>query len=538
MKLVRDFTLAIACLVLAAAAVAAQNNIYIAQNATGANSGTDCSDAHSVAWFNAPENWGAGATQVGPGDTVHLCGTFSATVGSSILTVPGSGSAGRPITIVFSTGAKLTSPAFSYIGAINITGKNYIIVDGASTGIVENTDNGTSNRYHLGSSGVYIHDSGNIQIKHLTVRNIYINQGSNPNATDVAGSGTQDIRVDGDNVNISIHDNTLSNARANISVEMSHSFTGLNIYRNTLSDHCWGIKVGEGNGSLTTASEMQIHDNMITDWTNWQNPRATYHADGIIVYVHGRSTPAHFDIYNNYIYGSLGTAPTAAIFCTYAGASDAPPLGVTCDIFNNVIAFSPWGYGIWLKDGRFNRVYNNTVVTSQVPIMLETTTTTAAFQNNILSSPSQLISSYTDIRTQITASNNNVLHNQTNNKFVYYNDGRYGLNFGQWQGLGYDSGSTTSDPRLSTTYRPQAGSSAIGRGANLTSVGITALKWDKAGTPRALSGSCTLGVTGCWDSGALQFSSSAGSKGPSAPQTTPTGRPTPPAPTKLRAVVN
>ncbi len=36
-----------------AASLAAASDIYIAQNAAGGNTGSDCSNAHSAAWFNS-----------------------------------------------------------------------------------------------------------------------------------------------------------------------------------------------------------------------------------------------------------------------------------------------------------------------------------------------------------------------------------------------------------------------------------------------------------------------------------------------------
>ena len=39
-------------------------DLYIAQTATGSDTGTSCSDAHSIVWFNAASNWGSGAALV------------------------------------------------------------------------------------------------------------------------------------------------------------------------------------------------------------------------------------------------------------------------------------------------------------------------------------------------------------------------------------------------------------------------------------------------------------------------------------------
>jgi hypothetical protein len=66
-----------------------------------------------------------------------------------------------------------------------------------------------------------------------------------------------------------------------------------------------------------------------------------------------------------------------------------------------------------------------------------------------------------------------------------------------WKGLGYDASSLKADPKLSGTFLPQAGSSVIGAGANLTGLNILALNTDLAGNPRPSSGA--------WDVGAYQY---------------------------------
>lgn len=520
MKLFRNLTLAIAYLVLAASAVAAQNNIYIAQSATGANSGGDCSTARSAAWFNAPANWGIGATQIGPGDTVHLCGTFSGTAGTTMLTIQGNGRSGSPITIRLENGATLASPAWPWGGAINITRKSYITIDGGTSGTIQNTKNGSSLTYHQPSNGILVSDSDHVVIKNLTIRDIYANEGSRSSATDAAGQASNDIYIAGNNNSILIHDNTLTAARTGISVELSTTFSGLHIYGNNISDHCWGIKVGEGSGGFS-GSDIQIHDNVITNWTNWQYPSSAYHTDGIIVYVKSGSSLSP-QIYNNYIYGNLGAgSPTAFIFCTYG---TAPP-GTTCAIYNNLLISSGLT-AIWLKNGQpGNQVYNNTIVgpgaSGGIAIRLETSTTGMIFKNNIVTNWQRVMASYTSLATQIKASDHNVFYN-THPYLFTYNDGRSYYTWAQWQALGFDAHSSTTDPHLDSNHRPGPGSSAMGLGANLTPLGLPALDSDQSGVPRPSTGLCTPGITGCWDSGALQASG---------------GRSRPTAPMSLKAVV-
>ena len=119
----RNLILAV-ILVTFAAAFATASDIYIAQNAIGANTGADCADAHAVTWFDSGSNWGSGGGQIGPGTTVHLCGTFSAPAGASeYLTFQGSGTNGNPITLLFESGAVLTATYWSG-GVIDIAGRS------------------------------------------------------------------------------------------------------------------------------------------------------------------------------------------------------------------------------------------------------------------------------------------------------------------------------------------------------------------------------------------------------------------------------
>src|ERR1700722_3909463 len=133
-----------AIFVILTAGFSAASDIYVAQNAAGGNTGTDCADAHAASWFNSSSNWGSSFGQIGPGTTVHLCGTFNAPAGSSgYLTFPGSGNSSNPITLLFESGAVLTAPYWGGNGAIQASGVSNVTVDGGSNGVIEATANGS-----------------------------------------------------------------------------------------------------------------------------------------------------------------------------------------------------------------------------------------------------------------------------------------------------------------------------------------------------------------------------------------------------------
>src|SRR4051812_41145129 len=105
-------------------------DIYIAQNAAGVNSGADCAAAHPASWFNTASSWGMGTAQIGPGDTVHVCGTITGSANGTVLTFQGSGLSGAPITLWFESGAVIQAPFCSGAGCIIANNRSYIVIDG------------------------------------------------------------------------------------------------------------------------------------------------------------------------------------------------------------------------------------------------------------------------------------------------------------------------------------------------------------------------------------------------------------------------
>src|ERR1700740_3345998 len=97
---------------------AGAKDFYIAASQAGTGTGTGCSTAKSYTWFNNTASWGTGTTQIGPGTTVHLCGTFNGMPGQQLLVVRGNGTSTSPITIKFETNAVLSAPYWSAFGTI------------------------------------------------------------------------------------------------------------------------------------------------------------------------------------------------------------------------------------------------------------------------------------------------------------------------------------------------------------------------------------------------------------------------------------
>jgi hypothetical protein len=134
--------IAASLLIFASIAFASAANVFIAQNAVGGANGADCADALPVSFFNASANWGSGSNQIGPGTTVHLCGTFNAPAGSShYLVTQGGGTGTSPITILFENGAVIQAPYWS--GSVIQITYNFITVNGGT----KRLDSGNGKRY-------------------------------------------------------------------------------------------------------------------------------------------------------------------------------------------------------------------------------------------------------------------------------------------------------------------------------------------------------------------------------------------------------
>ena len=155
-------------LLLAATALAYAEDIYIAQTAKGADSGTSAANAHAWTWFNSGINWTALSGtdgRIGPGDTVHLTGVIS-----NQLQIMGSGTPGNRITIKFDPGSVMEHPTWTGTGAIYGSGVHDITIEGKNSAPVKQTlaavdiratQNGTERPLQVeGTRAIFIENAG------------------------------------------------------------------------------------------------------------------------------------------------------------------------------------------------------------------------------------------------------------------------------------------------------------------------------------------------------------------------------------------
>jgi hypothetical protein len=475
-------------------------DIYLTKSGSG--SGASCGDARSAAWFNSNATGG---------NTYHLCGTWTASAGGNLLTVPASGSAGNLITILFETGAILEAPYFSAsYGAIYASNKNYIAIDGGSNGKIRCTDNGTTKTYKQSSYGIIL-NGHHLEVKNLTVENIYVNEGFTNAATDVNGDTTRGIDIYGTGPGNSINHNTITMVRCGINYSWEGTGgTDVSIAYNTVKKIAWGILTAT-NEIGTSISNFHINNNEITDWDAWGWPE-TYHQDGIIAWENKSSdTQGHLQIHNNYIHGRQDgmASSTGFVFCTYPYS---PPglnePGIGCDVYNNLLVAETPGYiaaAIAVGGGKEHFIFNNTIIggsaTHGYALYTCNTNTRITAKNNIIAGLWYRGIMGNDIPVHtIVSMDNNLWQGLLNDGQKWGGDVNYPAGFGSfatWQAAGRDLNGYGSnvDPLFvgSGNYQLQSGSPAKDHGTNtITPLSFTT---DYLGNTR----------TGTWDIGAYEY---------------------------------
>jgi hypothetical protein len=504
-------------------------DIYFAQTSAGGNTGANCSNARAVSTASGTD-WAAG-------NTLHLCGTITATAGSAGFVAQGSGTSGSPIIVKFEAGAVLQAPYFgggyacytlaTCNAGIEIYGYNYIIVDGGTDGIIRNTANGTDLANQQTSAGVALYGN-NLKVRNLTVRNIYIND---PTNNDTAGAHTVDVIVVAGAQNVAICNNTFNNARTGVASNgvgsatpvypspscSSNTFTaGQNYWGNTLYDHTWMFQT-----SPPVASTFNIFNNNMSGTFNWLEPNYNFHPDGIITWGYPQSA---LYAYNNYFHDAdFGTAP---IYCTGGNAGS----GSSCYIFNNLFVQQPVyanlkGHGVMLNlslGATYNigpfYLYNNTFINYSIPLdPWGDGVVGVTVENNLMSEGTTSANYFYDkdygsnsLTTVITASDYNSFYGgRASGSFnsIGSDTWCWPQNGGPpsgctgntpWVHTGFDTHSVSANPLLTASNTLGAGSPDIKAGTNLTSLcgRIPPLCYDAAGVARP--------ATGAWDIGAYQ----------------------------------
>ena len=318
---------------LSALGFSSATNVYITPN--GTSQGTCTTNPQSPAWFNSPANWGSGSSQIGPGTTVTVCGTFTGSADSTEFTFQGSGSSGNPITLLFDTGATLSAPYWSGTsGALNFSGRSWITINGQNTGTIQNTANGDGLANRQTSIGIMAYPCNNCTVKNLTIANIYVAIKNYSSPLGGPMTAMNAIYLSGQNFNITgntIHDcgwciyDPYQNGDTNTAI------TGNDIYN---WDHA--IMFATGGANSCTAPCLVLEGNRIHDNINFETSGCVYHLDGLHTFgVPGSSMDGVY-IYNNYFYGALAGGCSSGFIFIEGGGSSTPSNAKNLYFWNNV----------------------------------------------------------------------------------------------------------------------------------------------------------------------------------------------------------
>jgi len=505
--------LLVSVILIAAASFATANDIYIAQSAQGADSGADCGDAHAYSFFDTGSNWGSGASQIGPGTTVHLCGTFNMSAGASgILTFQGSGSSGSPVTVQFEAGANATAPYWGAGGFIAENGKSNIVIDGSPTatpcgyvnsqdvacnGIIQATANGASLASHVGNGhGIQLSGGSNIEVRNLYCKDLFVpvrNSSSNETTAGVNNSAcVWFLGTSGATVNI--HNLQVANSFNGVLLAYEGSGSKLSVNNSWMTGIEVGVQEGAGNGNATVIGG-SISNNDFSNMANWDSPGDANHHEFIHLYTQQSgatigSSDSPYTIAGNYFHGTLGATMTAEIYIECDGGSScSAPGGLFVNEFNNVvvntdpssdISTGAGGNTMTECEGSTCQIYNNTYYSDasysslNQAIHCEAGSIVSA-KNNIFNGMYGAISNG---GCTVTASSN--------------------LSYGLSASCGAAC-TTTANPLLDLTSSPpyqltSTSSAAYQAGANLTSLGIAALDADQLGVVRPSSGLWSMGA--------------------------------------------
>jgi len=542
--------------------VAKGNNVYISQNGGTFTGGSACNGqtTETPAYFNTAGNWTSGTptgTQIGPGTTVHLCGIFTGTAGSTILTFQGSGAAGSPITLRFESGAQLTAPYWNninnYSGAVVVHNVNYVVIDGGTnqvggTPLITATANGTGLANQQPSCAIFINGGNNVTVQNMTISPMYVHL-MTPNDTN--GDPSNGIYYAGPGPNITFSNNYVSDASSCLTADQAVStMTNVIISGNTTRNCRWHIRTDGDNGN-GAVNGVYVYGNDMSGWENWATTGGTFHLDGAwFAATTSSSSFTNGYFYNNYVHGYMDGCVGTAFLYVAGNVSNSY-------IFNNV-----WEYDVGTPlsgcgspvigpggglitfgsdsptpgspDNVY--VYNNTFYCTSdcVTQGFGSTIPNTVFYNNIAFMPNAngttgnsliFASSYGSFESggniQVNADHNNWYYpaafNQTGTQ---YSQGSpfYYQNFVQWQGntrsgSTYDRNSNASNTGMAidlnssspmTAFTVTSGSPAVGLGVNFYSTchgqpnpGLGALCEDSAGSSRP--------PTGGWDAGAYNY---------------------------------
>jgi hypothetical protein len=387
----------------------------------------------------------------------------------------------------------LTSPWFGGRhtmdgGAVFVNEKDYIVIDGGENGVIESTDTGSEGyfTYHdiTGNFGVYIRRCSHIEVKNLTIQNLY--QARNNEVP--AHTDARAINVDYSDL-VSIHGNRITYVGIGVYVAMQEN-TGIDVFDNEISQ----IGVGLFSGGYThhEGPNLEAHHNRIYDTTPWA------YNDGIKFFAIPDTTDPYWGIkvYNNIIGPKLsypGHPATAWILADQGWIMEPEVynnllIGDSNDnAANGYITVGGNGHLTGLTLAQNSRIYNNTIVSayagSDIAVLIGKRSTGNILYNNVFAFTGNVTAVYlNDAYTELADCDYN----------SYYSEGS--VTYPGQTDPAFDTHSLFGDPLLGDDHRPTSASPIIDTGKALDS-SYASSDLDDVARPQG---------TG-WDIGAYEF---------------------------------
>jgi hypothetical protein len=292
-------------------------NIYITQS--GSTSGGCTTSVQTPAFFNNAANWGTGGTQIGPGTTVLACGTFTALAGTcGLFAFQGSGTSGNPITLKWDTGAIMQAPYFCAnhdSGAIDLVGHNWIVIDGGTNGILQNTANGTGLANQSQSTLVGLLGASNVTVKNLAELNLYVRSGSDTVcATNNDWCWSIASGIGGSSVTIG-PGMTFTWCDVCVKYDFQGGENNLRITGNNFSHYNQAIEMGPSNTGTKVMTNVRVDHNIATPSRDWDEPANYYHHNFFHPFTNtaGSSFTGNLIIDDNSVRGDVGTHLTSEL---------------------------------------------------------------------------------------------------------------------------------------------------------------------------------------------------------------------------------
>ncbi|HZR56645.1 MAG TPA: hypothetical protein VFA74_07220 [Terriglobales bacterium] len=526
---------------LAAATLAAASATDVYVTPDGSPQGVCTTNPHNPVWFNTASNWGSGVSQIGPGTTVHLCGTFTAGAGATEFAFQASGTNGNPIKLLFESGAIVQAPYFAASGngmgcggGVSICNRSYVIIDGGSNGILRNTANGEAYASQQDSTGVDAYSCQNCTVSNLSILNIFVK--SNFNDTSVDQAQMRAIAMTGSHWVVS--GNTIKNCGWCLFDAYNNGDTDIEIYGNDMSGFAHALMFATSAAHAAVNPALLFHDNRLHDTNVWDTAGCGYHIDGVHFFGTAGSSMDGVYMYNNQFAGNWGACPTGFVF-DEGGGSSTPAHMKNFGYWNNVHILSGslgtttevntngW-VDIASGDSGTQQIYNNTFIgpnnTDNTLCLGLENLSGVSYENNTFTNCGDPVNIS---NTKVVAADYNLYGTQCgngNNCFIW--NGVFTGSFAAWKAsCNCDSHALqNNNPLLNSDGSPQSSSPVIQQGANLMNIGTGNLgslaKDTSDGDVRApLSrpgGSCSnRGTATCWDVGAYQYGTANSPNAPS-----------------------